>query len=195
MPATPPSSAAPPAEGDLPIITPPTSPQHHQQAGHDQECTLRQMGSPEQCRTPAVPLHPPAPPSVVVHGWALSHLPADLAARAAAIPPHPTSFRMHGRGRAHAPLQQHPFPLPPPPPPVASGSGLGSGSAAPVLGPAFVPSSSSVPLPPISTSSSTAHPSEQILNHAELAARFAALPPLPLQRVRNSVSVNYNFTS
>src|SRR6266436_9792409 len=107
---------------------------------------------------------------------------------------------MHGRGRAHAPLQQHPFPLPPPPPPIASGSGLGSGSAAPALGPAFVPSSTSVPPPPISASSSTAHPSGQILTSAQLAARFAALPPLQPQRRstrgqntrgQSTVSVNY----
>ena len=58
MPATPPPSAAPPADGDLPTVTPPTSPQRHQQAGRDQERTLRQMGSPEQRRTPVVPSHP-----------------------------------------------------------------------------------------------------------------------------------------
>src|SRR6266403_4442301 len=112
MPATPPSSAAPPAEGDLPIVTPPTSPQEHQQAGHDQECTLHQMGSPEQCRTPAVPLHPLPPPPIVVGGRALTHLPADLAALAATVPSHPTFSCQHGRGHP----QQLPFPLPPPSP-------------------------------------------------------------------------------
>src|SRR6266403_3486599 len=190
MPATPPSSAAPPAEGDLPIVTPPTSPQEHQQAGHDQECTLHQMGSPEQCRTPAVPLHPLPPPPIVVGGRALTHLPADLAALAATVPSHPTSSRQRGRGRP----QQLPFPLPPPPPSVASGSVLGSGPAASSLGPPFVPSSTSVPLPPNAASSSTAHPSEQILNRTELAARYAALPPLLPPRtyaVWNPVSVNY----
>src|SRR6266436_7215223 len=118
MPATPPSSAAPPAEGDLPIVTPPTSPQRHQQAGRDQERTLRQMGSPEQHRTPAVPLHPLPPPPIVVGGHALTHLPADLAALAATVPSHPTFSRQRGRGRP----QQLPFPLPPPPPPVVARS-------------------------------------------------------------------------
>ena len=155
------------------------------------------MGSPEQRRTPAVSSHPLPPPPIVVGGCALTHLPADLAALAATVPSHPTSSHQRGHGRP----QQLPFLLPPPPPPVASSSGLASGSAASALGPAFVPSSTSVPLPPIAASSSTAHPSGQILTSAQLAARFAALPPLlPPHRHstrgqntpgQSAVSVNY----
>src|SRR5258708_2085974 len=141
MSSTPPPSPPPPARDDIPVI-PPISPQRHQQATHNQERTLRQIGSPEQCRIPAIPLHPPAAAPVTVHGQTYTHLPANLAAQAAAIPPHPNPISSRRRG--HAPPQPFPLPPPPPPPPLPSFASCAPSS------PAFVsprPVSASHPVP------------------------------------------------
>ena len=66
---------------------------------------------------------------------------------------------------------------------VASGSALGSRSIAP---PSLGPPSISVPPPPVSSSASIPPPFRQTLTSAELQARFAALPPLSLQRQRST---------
>jgi hypothetical protein len=89
MPATPPStppSTPPPASFPAGAIlaTPPTSPQLAQQAARHEERNLRIMGSPEQRRTPAGPSTSAAATGPVYH-----HLPADLAAQLAALPPMP----------------------------------------------------------------------------------------------------------
>jgi len=181
-----PSPSPPPPAGDDISVTPPTSPQRHQQATRNQECTLRQIGSPEQRRIPAVPPHPPAAAPVTVHGQTYTHLPANLAAQAAAIPPHPNPISSRRRGRA--PPQPFPLPPPPPPPPI---SAVASGSA---LHPALVPP------PPVSAVASGSALGPALvpapLTFHELAARYAALPPLRPQRhynVQNPVSVNYNL--
>ncbi len=73
---------------------------------------------------------------------------------------------------------------------VASGSALGSRSIVP---PSLGPPSISIPPPPISSSASVPPPFRQTLTSAELQARFAALPPLSLQRVpsRHRLPVSY----
>ena len=72
---------------------------------------------------------------------------------------------------------------------VASGSALGSRSIVPPLGPPSI----SIPPPPVSSSASVPPPFRQTLTSAELQARFAALPPLSLQRVpsRRRLPVSY----
>src|SRR5260370_1344197 len=86
------------------------------------------------------------------------------------------------------PICQLPLPLPPPPPPI---SAVASGSA---LHPALVPP------PPVSAVASGSALGPALvpapLTFHELAARYAALPPLWPQRhynVQNPVSVNYNL--
>src|SRR5258708_9292969 len=103
--STPSPSPPPPAGDDIPV-TPPTSPQRHQQATCNQEHTLRQIGSPEQRRIPAVPPHPSAAAPVTVHGQTYTHLPANFAAQATAIPPHPNPIS--SRMLCHAPSQPSP---------------------------------------------------------------------------------------
>jgi len=150
--------------------TPPTSPQRHQQAGRNQERSLRQIGSPEQRRTPAIPSHPSALPPVIVDGRELNHLPLDLHMQMVNIPPHQPLQR-----RGHAPLQ--PLPLPPPPTNIASSS-----SVAPLaLGPGFVPA---IP-PPIASSS------RQTLDPAQLRALYVPPPPPIRSRGRPSVRLIY----
>ena len=99
--------------------TPPTSPQRHQQAAHNQERNQRLIGSPEQRKTPANPSHPLPPPPVIVDGRELSHLPHDIRMQMIDIPPHQPLRR-----RGHAPLQPFHLPLPPPPPPLPPPSPL-----------------------------------------------------------------------
>ena len=93
------STPLPPSNADIPA-TPSTSPQHYQQAAHNQERNQRLIGSPEQHRTPADPSHPPALPSVIVGRRELTHLPFDMCMRMIDIPPHQPLPQRHG----HAPL-------------------------------------------------------------------------------------------
>jgi hypothetical protein len=88
MPATPPSTPPP----SLPSVevTPPTSPQLAQQAAHHEEHNLHTIGSPEQCRTPAIPSAPGPSALATLDGQIYHHLPANLAAQLAALPPMPT---------------------------------------------------------------------------------------------------------
>jgi hypothetical protein len=82
--------------------TPPTSPQRHQEAARHAERSARLMASPEQRRTPTGPsaasTSAPPPPSVAQAppGQLYTHLPANLAAQLAALPPLPPAPR---RGR------------------------------------------------------------------------------------------------
>jgi hypothetical protein len=95
-PSTPPSTPPPApfsAEAILatpppPSETPPTSPQLAQQAACHEEHNLCIMGSPEQRRTPTVPV---ASTSTLATygGQTYHHLPANLAAQLAALPPMP----------------------------------------------------------------------------------------------------------
>ncbi|KAN0109596.1 hypothetical protein V8E52_009121 [Russula decolorans] len=130
MPPTPP---LPPA-AELPS-TPPTSPQRHQQAARNQERNQRLIGSPEQCRTPAIPSHSPSPPLVIVNGHELSHLPLDMRMQMINVPPHQPLRR-----RGNAPPQPFRLPLPPPspPPPFPPAPAAGSSST----------SITNLPLPP-----------------------------------------------
>ena len=97
MPATPPPPSPPPflppVEAAGPITpptgvvvpgTPPTSPQRFQQATRHQERSQRLMLSPEQRRIPATSAPLPLP---AFSGQTYTHLPSDLAARIAALPP------------------------------------------------------------------------------------------------------------
>ena len=131
MPSTPPL----PSNAELPS-TPPTSPERHQQAVHNQERNQCNIGSPEQCRTPVVPSHPFALPPVIVKGCELTHLSLDMPMHMMDVPPHQPLRRC-----GHAPPQPFPLFLPHPSPFIASTAG--SSSVAPALGLAFGP-----PFPP-----------------------------------------------
>ena len=73
--------------------TPPTSPQRHQEAARHTERSARLMASPEQRRTPAGPsaasISAPPPPPVAETSTRepYRHLPLNLAAQWAALPP------------------------------------------------------------------------------------------------------------
>jgi hypothetical protein len=205
MPSTPPL----PSNTNIPS-TPPTSPQRHQQAARNQERNQRLIGSPEQRRTPTIPLRlpvPPNPPPVIVEGRELNHLPFELRMQMVGIPPHQPIRR-----RGHAPPRPFPIPpplpppsYPPPPPPLAStnpaitnpaigsgsatgsGSAIGSGSMAPpVLGPGFVPILPlPPPLPPLASSL------RQTLDSAQLRALYESIPHLPDRH--HSVSYIYSI--
>jgi hypothetical protein len=80
--------------------TPPTSPQRSQAAGHQAERANRIIGSLEQRRTPAGPsvpstaaAAPSLPPRgpVTFQGQTYQHLPPDLVARLAQLPPLPVA--------------------------------------------------------------------------------------------------------
>jgi hypothetical protein len=131
MPATPPPSPphSPPA-----TATPLTSPQRHQQASRHQERNQRLIGSPEQRRTPAISNNP-----IMFNGQIYNHLPANLAAQLAALPP--------------------------------------------IAGPSR---------PRRSTVIAPQPPPHQVLNAAQLATAYAALPPLYPQR---NISVSSKFLS
>jgi hypothetical protein len=96
MPATPPPPPSPPLPFTRAIVpvTPPTSPQRSQHAARHQERSQRVMGSPEQRRTPATPAPAPAPlPLPTYNRQTYHHLPPDLAAQLAALPPLPIRSR------------------------------------------------------------------------------------------------------
>lgn len=176
MPSTPPL----PSDAELPS-TPPTSPQRHQQAARNQERNQREIGSPEQRRTPVVPSHPPAPPPVIVEGRELTHLSLDMRMRMMDIPPHQPLRR-----RGHAPPQPFPLPLPHSPPLIASA--VGSSSVAPALGSAFGPLLSPSPFPSASSS-------RQTLNPAQLRAAYVPLPVQVRSRGHPPVSCIYSISS
>ena len=178
MPSTPPL----PSDAELPS-TPPTSPQRHQQAARNQERNQRNIGSPEQRRTPVVPSHPPALPPVVVEGRELTHLSLDMRMRMMDIPPHQPLRR-----RGHAPPQPFPLPLPHPSPLIAST--VGSSSVAPALGLAFGP-----PLPPPPPPFPSASSSRQTLNPAQLREAYVSLPVRVQSRGRPPVSYIYIISS
>jgi hypothetical protein len=92
MSPTPPSTPPPPPTPPVPLtaVTPPTSPQLAQEAACHQEHNLYTIGSPEQRRTPARPSALPPPALPTFHGQTYHHLPADLAAQLAALPPLPS---------------------------------------------------------------------------------------------------------
>ena len=165
MPPTPPL----PSDTEIPS-TPPTSPQRHQQAARNQERNQRDIGSPEQRRTPVIPPHPPVPSSLMVQGNELTHVSLNMCTHMIGIAPHPTLQR-----RGHAPPQV--FPLPPPPTLIAAAAA--SGSMAPALGPPF-----HLPLPPPPSASS----SRQTLDSAQLRAAYVPLPVQTRSRGRPSVS-------
>jgi|SRR5712672_692736 len=141
MPApSPPPSPLPPSHFLPSATTSLTSSQCHQQASCHQKHNQHVIGSPEQYRTPAIPSNISASTSVshsiTFNGQVYNHLPANLAAQLAALPP--------------------------------------------IAGPSRPRHSTIV----------TSH---QILNPAQLAAAYSALPPLyPL---RNSTSVSCNSFS
>jgi hypothetical protein len=103
-PSTPPPISAEPESAAIPPSTPPfalpstplTSPQLSQQAAHLEERNQRIIGSPEQRRIPTAPPQP-----VVFNGQTYHHLPSNLAAQLAALPPIPP---MRVRHSARAPV-------------------------------------------------------------------------------------------
>jgi hypothetical protein len=95
------ASAASPPPGAAVPVTPPKSPQRSQQAARQLERNSRTLGSPENCRTPAAPPVPSLRPPTL-NGQEYHHLPANLAAQLAALPPLPVPIRSH-RHRGAAP--------------------------------------------------------------------------------------------
>jgi hypothetical protein len=103
-PSTPPPTSVEPESAAIPPSTPPsallstplTSPQLSQQAARLEERNQRIIGSPEQRR---IPTAPPGP--VTFNGQTFHHLPSNLAAQLAALPPIPNR-RL--RRSTHAPV-------------------------------------------------------------------------------------------
>jgi hypothetical protein len=194
MPATPPStppSTPPPAlfsAGAIlttpppPSATPLTSPQLAQQAARDEERNLRIMGSPEQRRTPTVPSIPTST-LATYGGRTYHHLPANLAAQLAALPPMPARPLS-----TLAPSTSASTSAPAPAPALASTSTFGGHQTYSHL-PANLDAQLAA-LPPIPTRPSLAGP-PQILTAAQLAAARTSLPSLYPQPIY--VSLYYLF--
>jgi hypothetical protein len=90
--------------------TPPTSPQQYQAAGRHAERASRTLGSPEQRRTPANTSTARRP--ITFQGQTYHHLPADLAAQLAALPPMPAPpLQHHGQTPATSLLAPPPVSL------------------------------------------------------------------------------------
>ena len=217
MPAAPPPSPIqnPPFSGDgisAAPVTPPTSPQLHQEAARLEERLRRVMGSPDQRRTPAAgpstlpaPAPQAAPAPLTFNGRSYTHLPPHLAAMMANV----VAFPEPTRRRRLAPPPPFLLPPPPPPPPpspflpppphpapIGLGPALGPGTSGsvipPALGPVFVPTHAlgpafiPAPVPPAlpSAPARLSPPPFRDEAFAELVAAYNALPPLQPQRVR-----------
>jgi hypothetical protein len=155
--------------------TPPNSPQRARTAAQWNERDQRILDSPVRHRTPhhvrmlhmaQPPPSPPLLPPVPVY----NHLPAHLAQQLAALPPLPQRGRGRGRGRGRAP----PAPVP---------ANINDPFAAPLP---VAPHYNHLPphlaqqlaaLPPLGRGNH--HVAPPPVPFANLAAQYAALPPLP----------------
>ncbi|KAI9451281.1 hypothetical protein F5148DRAFT_1370620 [Russula earlei] len=159
--------------------TPPTSPQQSHTAAPPLQDTCGVLGSPEGHRTPARQ-------PVEFQGQIYHHLPDQLAAQLAALPPMPAPTQHH----AWTPLTSvlSPAPAFTRSTLVASGSGSGSGSGSSCAAASvsvYATGSATVVAPDLSTNPPfpLSYPNRQY-HHlpADLAAQLATLPPPPQRR-------------
>jgi hypothetical protein len=98
-----PPPPSPPPEGVAVALTPPTSPQLSQHAARELERSSRALGSPQNRRFPATASSSAVPSTF--NGQPFQHLPANLAAQLAALPPLsvPPQRSRHSNATAFAP--------------------------------------------------------------------------------------------